>query len=215
MLQMVLAYLIPGALITMLPGPDTAMVLATTYRAGRAAAMRAALGVGIGLVGWGAAAALGLAAALQASAAVYSVFKIVCIAYLLYLAFAAYRAARRVDPSAPAAVPGSEPEPERRKRMGWGFKRAVVTCLLNPKLGVFFVVFLPQFIPADVPVAKASLTLAGVQAVEAVLWYVLMAFLAARAVRTLQSPRVRAWLDRVTGTIFLAFGLRLMLDELS
>ncbi|CAN5839530.1 hypothetical protein BH18ACT7_BH18ACT7_10890 [soil metagenome] len=81
-----LAYTVPAALITMLPGPDTAMVLATVVKAGRAAAARAAWGVGTGLLIWGGAAALGLAAALRTSAVLYDVFRFACAAYLLVLA---------------------------------------------------------------------------------------------------------------------------------
>jgi threonine/homoserine/homoserine lactone efflux protein len=85
----------------------------------------------------------------------------------------------------------------------------MITCLLNPKLGVFFVAFLPQFIPAGSPVATTSLALAGVQAGEAVLWYLLLGRLAAGARRFLDRASVRSWLDRITATVFVGFGLRL------
>ncbi len=90
-----LAYTLPAALITMLPGPDTAMVFATAVKAGRAAAARAAWGVGTGLLLWGAMAAAGLAAALSASAVLYDAFRLTCEAYLLVLAVQAFRASRR------------------------------------------------------------------------------------------------------------------------
>lgn len=84
-----------------------------------------------------------------------------------------------------------------------------MTCLLNPKLGVFFVVFLPQFIPAGAPVGQLSLALATLQAAEAVLWYLLLGRLASAAARVLARQRVRVWLDRLTAGVFLGFGLRL------
>src|SRR5215218_7666330 len=87
------AYAVAAALLTMLPGPDTAVVLATAINAGRAAAVRAALGIGVGLLMWGTAAGLGLAAMLRASAEVYVVFKFACAAYLLWLAFTSLRSA--------------------------------------------------------------------------------------------------------------------------
>ena len=98
-----LAYAVPAALITMLPGPDTAVVLTTAVRAGRAAAVRAALGVGTGLLIWGAAAATGLAAALRSSSVLYDAFRLTCAAYLIYLAVQAIRASRRPEPDSDEA----------------------------------------------------------------------------------------------------------------
>ena len=96
--------------------------------------------------------------------------------------------------------------------LGWGYRRALLTCALNPKLGVFFVVFLPQFIPAGAPVGRLSLALASLQAVEAVFWYLLLGRLASAARRLLAHDRVRRWLDRLTAVIFLGFGARLALE---
>lgn len=159
-------YAVPAALITMLPGPDTAMILTTAVKA----AVRAAWGVGTGLLVWGAAAAVGLAAALRGSTILYDTFRYVCAAYLVVLAAQAWQTSRSevVDPAALV-----EPRPCRRvsSSLGWGYGRPLLTCVLNLKLGVFFVVFLPQFIPAGAPVAATSFALAALQAAEAVLWY--------------------------------------------
>jgi len=210
-LDPLVAYALPAALITMLPGPDTAMVLTTALKGGPAAAVRAAWGVGTGLLVWGAAAALGLAAALRSSASVYELFRWGCAAYLLALAVQALRASRR------AAVAESPAASTRRWRnlpaLSWGYRRALLTCVLNPKLGVFFVVFLPQFIPAGAPVAQVSFALAALQAAEAVLWYLLLGRLAHAARRTLARPRVRRWLDRLTAVVFLGFGLRVVTES--
>ena len=89
------AYAVAAALLTMLPGPDTAIVIATAVNAGRRAAVRAAFGIAVGLLFWGAAASLGVAALLRTSAEVYTVFRIVCVAYLLWLAIGALRSAFR------------------------------------------------------------------------------------------------------------------------
>lgn len=94
-------YALPAALITMLPGPDTAVVLNTAIKAGRGAAARAAGGIGTGLLIWGVAAAAGLAAALRSSAFLYDTFRLTCAAYLLILAVQALRASRQTtsDPA--------------------------------------------------------------------------------------------------------------------
>jgi threonine/homoserine/homoserine lactone efflux protein len=199
------AYAVPAALITMLPGPDTAMVLTTALRAGRGAAARAAWGVGTGLLMWGAAAALGLATALRNCTVAFEVFRWAGAVYLLGLGIRGVLAARSHSAGAPAG-----PTHEARGRtLGWGYRRALLTCVLNPKLGVFFVVFLPQFIPAGAPVAPTSLALAAVQGGEAVLWYLLVGRLASGATRVLARARVRAWLDRITACVFIGFGLRM------
>lgn len=207
-----LAYAVPAALITMLPGPDTAMVLATAVKAGRRAAVRAAWGVGTGLLIWGAAAAVGLAAALRSSAALYDNFRLVCAAYLLFLAAQALRRSRRGVSAA------ARPDTERRgwlPSIGWGYRRALLTCVLNAKLGVFFVVVLPQFVPAGTPVGVTSFALTALQATEAVLWFLLLGKLASVASSALAHPRVRAWLDRVTAIVFFGFGLRLAAETRS
>ena len=106
LLAPMVAYAVPAALITMLPGPDTAMVLTTALRAGpRAAADQPARKMHTGLLLWGAAAAVGLAAALHSSAVVYEVFRWCCAAYLIALAVQALRASRRT--AAKGSVTGS------------------------------------------------------------------------------------------------------------
>lgn len=216
--QALVAYALPAALITMLPGPDTAMVLMTAVKAGRAAAARAALGVGSGLLIWGAVAALGLAAALRSSAVLYDAFRLICAAYLIFLAVQALRSSRR-----PESDPKSESESGDRATgklwrlpaFGWGYRRALLTCALNPKLGVFFVVVLPQFVPAGAAVGPTSMALAALHAAEAVLWYLLLGGLAGAASHVLARRRVRVWLDRVTAAVFLGFGVRLAVEASS
>lgn len=212
----VLAYALPAVLITMLPGPDTAMVLTTAVKAGQAAAVRAAFGVGTGLLIWGAAAATGLAAALRSSAVLYDGFRLVCAAYLVFLAVQAIRASRRKEPGPePVLTDRAEPASRRLGRVpsfGWGYRRALLTCALNPKLGVFFVVVLPQFIPAGAPVGPTSMVLASLHAGEAVLWYLMLGALAGRASHVLARHRVRVWMDRVTAAVFIGFGARLAVE---
>lgn len=214
--QALVAYALPAALITMLPGPDTAMVLMTAVKAGRAAAARAALGVGSGLLIWGAAAALGLAAALRSSAVLYDAFRLICAAYLIFLAVQALRSSRRQE-SDPKSESGDRATGKhwRLPAFGWGYRRALLTCALNPKLGVFFVVVLPQFVPAGAAVGPTSMALAALHAAEAVLWYLLLGGLAGAASHVLARRRVRVWLDRVTAAVFLGFGVRLAVEASS
>jgi threonine/homoserine/homoserine lactone efflux protein len=200
------AYALAAALLTMLPGPDTAIVLVTAINGGRAAAVRAALGIGAGLLMWGAAAGLGLAAMLRASAEVYTVFKFACAAYLLWLAFTSLRAAlRRRRHGAPAH---DEVEVKRRFTLPWGFRQALLTAMLNPKLGVFFVAFLPQFIPPGTSPLGMTMIFSAVQATEAIVWFLVIGSLASIARTWLNRPRVRRAMAGVTGTIFVLFAAR-------
>ena len=200
------AYAVAAALITMLPGPDTAVVLATAINGGRQAAIRSAFGIAVGLIVWATAASVGLAAILRASAEVYTVFRVVCVAYLLWLAFRALRSAlsRRTEAAAPAHP--------SRFQVPWGFRRALLTAVLNPKLGVFFVVFLPQFVPEGTSSFGMTMLFGGIQASEALLWYLLLGSVAAAARKLLTRPVIRRILDGLTAAIFTVFGARLALD---
>lgn len=202
------SYAIAAGILTLLPGPDTAVVVATALSDGPRAAVRAAFGIAVGLLLWAVAAGLGVAALLRASSELYTVFRFACVAFLLWLAVGALRAAFARGRSA-----GDVPEPNRRmRRLPWGFRQALLTAGLNPKLGVFFVVFLPQFIPAGTSTMGMSLLFGGIQAVEALLWYLLLGSVAARARTVLNRPRVRRALHAVTGAVFAFFGARLAFD---
>lgn len=199
------AYTIAAALLTMLPGPDTAVVLVTAINAGRAAAMRAALGIGAGLLIWGTAAGLGLAAVLRASSEAYTVFKFACAAYLVWLGLIALRSAikrRQADP------PLHEPR-KRRLALPWGFRQALLTAALNPKLGVFFVAFLPQFLPPHTSPFAMTMLFTAIHAAVAIIWYLVLGNLAGAARTWLNRPRVRQTIAAVTGAVFVFFGLRI------
>jgi threonine/homoserine/homoserine lactone efflux protein len=200
------AYALAAGLLTMLPGPDTAVVLATALNGGRRAAARAAVGIAVGLMVWAGAASVGVAAVLRASADLYTVFRVVCIAYLLWLAFGAIRSAVRRSPEVPPSAEG------RRFRLPWGFRRALVTALLNPKLGVFFVVFLPQFVPEGTSSLLMTLMFGAIQATEALVWYLALGAVAAGARAVLNRPRIRRTIHGVTGAVFTFFGARLAVE---
>lgn len=210
------AYALAAGLLTVLPGPDTAIVLATALDRGRRDAVAAAFGVAVALLVWAAAASAGVAALLRASAELFSVFRIVCVAYLVWLAIRALRSALRQHRAAPASAGAGRPDadetarPPRRK--GGGFRRALVTGLLNPKLGVFFVVFLPQFVPRNLPTVPMTMLLGAVQAAEALVWYLLVGAIATAASRLLSRRSVRRAIEGVTGAVFLFFAGRLALD---
>jgi threonine/homoserine/homoserine lactone efflux protein len=186
--------------LAMTPGPDMALVLRNTLRGGRAAGMRTVAGISVGLVGWGLATALGVAAVLAASATVFTILKIAGGIYLVYLGIQTFRALRR----------GVDPQPHAERRQGSSFRQGLLTNLLNPKLAVVFTTLLPQFISESDPyVAKAAL-LAVLFTAIGLAWltlYVSIVHLVAR------SRRFRATVEAISGAVLVALGLRLVVDR--
>src|SRR5688572_29265122 len=149
MLQATLAFLPFAAFLAVLPGPATAMVIQSAARGGRAQAMRATAGDAAGLALWAVASMLGVSALLIASEVAFTTLKLVGAIVLIAYGVAAIRAARR-----------GEPMRQSDARRG-AFRMGLVTALSNPKVGLFYIALLPQFVPQGAPVLPATLLLAG------------------------------------------------------
>jgi threonine/homoserine/homoserine lactone efflux protein len=198
-----IAFVAAATLLTITPGLDTALVLRTAAVEGPRRAAMAALGVVCGCLAWGAAAALGLGVLLAASSFAYTGLKWAGAAYLAWLGVRLIlRPRSRVDLTAAAAP----------SRGNW-WLRGLLTNLLNPKVGVFYVSFLPQFVPAHVAAAPFMFLLAAIHAVLGLAWFAALIAAASPLRRWLQRSVVVRWLDRVTGAVFVGFGLRLALDR--
>ncbi len=193
----VLAFCGVALVLAMTPGPDMALILRNTLRGGRSAGMRTVAGTSVGLVGWGIATALGVAAVLAASATVFTILKIAGGVYLVYLGIQTLRSLRR----------GVDPQHQLQQRRGSPFRQGLLTNLLNPKLAVVFTTLLPQFISENDPyVAKAAL-LAVLFALIGIAWltlYVSVVHIVAR------SRRFRTTVEAVSGAVLVALGLRLV-----
>lgn len=187
-----------SVLIVLLPGPDTLVVVRSMVRGGRSRGVSTALGVLAGLVVWVAVAALGLTALLRASEVGYTVLRFAGAAYLLHLGVQSLRARSAAD--APDARGGV---------LGTGFAAGLLTDLLNPKVGVFFVTFLPGFVPAGWSVGVASLLFGAIYVALTALYFAVLLGLASRVTRWMSTPRVRRRLDLLTGGVLVAFGVRL------
>ena len=198
MLSAALAFAAVAALLTITPGADTALVLRAAVGGGPKAAMVAGAGVCLGVLVWGAATAVGLAALVAASPTAYDALRLAGAAYLLWLGIRTWRDAGAL--------------PEASAGGAW-FRTGLVTNLLNPKVAVFYVSFLPQFVPDGTPVLPASLLLAGIHAVEGLLWFALIATTTQRLKVVLARERVRRVVGRVTATVLVGFGLRLALES--
>lgn len=191
-------------LIVLLPGPDTLVVVRNLVRSGRRTAGLTILGVLTGLTVWVGAAALGLSALLRASHDAYLALRVVGAGYLIWLGVQSLR-------SRSSAL--TELAPPRRGLLGRGFGAGLATDLLNPKVGVFFVTFLPGFVPSGQPVGATSLLLGAIFVVETALYFAVLLALAGRVTSWMNHPVVRRRLDRATGGVLIAFGARLATES--
>jgi threonine/homoserine/homoserine lactone efflux protein len=185
------------------PGPDFAVVVRRSMVAGRWHGMVAAAGIAVGVFVWSVAAALGVAALLEASAVAFTVVKMAGAAYLLWLGITALLAARRAG-----VAPDVGGAPGGAAGLWVSFRDGLLCNVLNPKAGVFFVAVLPQFVPVHGAVADVVL-LSLVAVVVTIAWFTVVANLVAALRRVLARPVVRRSLDAVTGAVMIALGLRL------
>jgi RhtB (resistance to homoserine/threonine) family protein len=199
----ILAFVAAAGVLTITPGLDTALVLRTAAREGARTAAAAAIGVATGCLSWGALAALGIIALLAASPIAFTALKWAGAAYLLCMGIGLLLRPRAAWDTAPQAT----------ARAGGALRRGFLTNMLNPKVGLFYAAFLPQFIPPNVNAAAFAMLLAAIHVALTGLWFALLIATTARIARWLAQPRVARILDRFAGCVFVAFGLKLALSE--
>jgi threonine/homoserine/homoserine lactone efflux protein len=207
--QALFSFTLAAGLLTITPGLDTALVLRTAAVGGRKQAMLAGTGVCFGCLLWGTAASFGLSALLAVSGFAYNVLRIVGAIYLGYLGIKLLIRAFAATSSNSLA----EPEEYASRDSSLWFRRGLLTNLLNPKIGVFYLSFLPQFIPAHVQVWSFSMLLASIHAAEGILWFLLLTNATEFFSGWLRRRRVAIALDSAMGAVFIAFGLKLAFDK--
>lgn len=203
-----LAFAAAAGLLTVTPGLDTAMVLRCATSGGPRRGGAAALGIALGCLVWGSGAAYGLTALLATSEMAFTAVKWAGAAYLFWLGLGLLLRKRRAPVQSSAG--------QAADAVGGGreaFRRGFLTNLINPKVGVFYITFLPQFIPLGADVATYALLLAAIHVALSLVWFALLIALTVPLGRWLARPAVAAWLDRATGLVFIGFGVRLVLAE--
>ena len=189
-------------MLALTPGPDTFLVL--RYSMGRARdGFAAAAGCAIGSLVWAALVAVGLAALLEQSAELFRIVKIVGGLYLLYLGVTAFLATRR---SVRREQQGEAAVPEPRRRSSSSLVAGLLSTMLNPKVGLFFLAVVPQFVSAHAGFGETML-LGAVDAVVGGLYLVVVTVLASRLVAWLRRPRVTRTLERVSAGVLAALGI--------
>lgn len=201
--EAVLQFALVAALLTVIPGMDTVLVLRTAISRGHGSAFATAGGICTGTVFWGVAAALGASALLAASEAAFTVLKVAGACYMAWLAISmilrSFRPGTAVD-TAVAARQGSA-------RTAW--LSGVTTSLLNPKVGVFYMAMIPQFLPPDASPLLMGILLPLVHNVEGMAWFALIILATHHARRWLQSDTVSKATDRIAGVVLLAFAAKI------
>ncbi|MEW5420674.1 LysE family translocator [Amorphus sp. 3PC139-8] len=205
----ILAFSLAAGLLTITPGLDTALVLRTATVEGGREAMAAGAGVVAGVLAWGLFASLGLGAVLAVSELGYRVLQYAGAAYLVWLGAKLLLAGLR---GAGEALEGAGLEASRGRSTGW-FWRGLMTNLLNPKVGVFYVSLLPQFIPVGVPIVGFSIGLAAIHAAMGLTWFAILTAATRPFATLLRRPGFVRGVDGLTGSVLVAFGVRLALDR--
>ncbi|MCV4340575.1 LysE family translocator [Pseudomonas capsici] len=203
MTENLLAFTLAATLLTLTPGLDTALVLRTATVEGRQQALRAALGINAGCLLWGAAVAFGLGALIAVSELAFNILKYCGAAYLAWLGLnMLLRPRTSLSPVETNGKPGTN----------W-FLKGMAGNVLNPKIGIFYVSFLPQFIPQGQPLIAWTFGLVSIHVLIGFIWSVMLIGATQPLAGILRREKVIQWLDRTTGMIFLMFAARLALSK--
>jgi threonine/homoserine/homoserine lactone efflux protein len=213
MLPVLLSFCGAAIVVAMVPGPSTAVIVREALRGGRRAALATLAANELGVLFWACAAALGASALVETSRIAYGVLRWGGAALLLVLGVQSIlgRGSASAPPDARAAVLVPAPSPLHG---GWSsFRIGLLTILANPKAALFAASFLPQFVPTNAPVLPTMLVLAGTWVVVDTIWYVVLILLVSRVQAVMACARVRRALERVSGTVLIALGVRLALER--
>ena len=193
-------------LLSVTPGPDMAVVTKNALAHGRRGVILTTTGIALALSIWVTATAVGLSAVLKTSSELLFALKLIGAAYLAYLGVRALIESRRKPDDLMAGTPPAAPAHVI-------FRQGFLSALSNPKLGVFFVTFLPQFVTPGQALLPRLLLLGLIFAVIGWTWMNVYGLFVTRIRDVITAPRVRQWMERVTGVVLLGFGARLAAER--
>jgi len=203
------AYLVAATVLTLSPGPDTMFVLASSASGGARSGIAATFGIASGCLVHAALAALGVSAVIAASPVAFDLLRTGGALYLLWIGMLALRDFWR-------GLNHVSPSPAAGEQSSWAaFRRGLTTNILNPKVSVFYVAFLPQFANPELGhVPVQILLLALVHTAIGLIWLSTLAALSGTAAQAVaRNPRVRAWLDGIAGGVYVLLALRMFFLE--
>ena len=193
-------------LLAVTPGPDMAVVTKNALAHGRRGVFLTTTGIALALAIWITATAVGLSAVVRASSDLLLVLKLIGAAYLAYLGIRTLIDSRRRPEDLLAGTPPAAPAHVI-------FRQGFLSALSNPKLGVFFVTFLPQFVMPGQELLPRLLLRGSIFAVIGWAWMNVYGLFVTRIRDFITAPRVRQWMERVTGVVLLGFGARLAAER--
>lgn len=203
-LSSLIPFAIGSLLVTIVPGPDMALITRQVVAYGQQTARATIAGNVVGLVVHTAGVAFGLSAILLGSARVFEVVKLLGAAYLVYLGLTTFFVHGRAE-----EVSGERLGITR----GRAFRQGFLSTTLNPKPALFFATYLPQFIDPDGNVALQVLALGAFHILVGIVWLTTYAALIGRLYFVLTRERVRRWLERTTGAVLVALGVRVAFSD--
>ncbi|WP_461189415.1 LysE family translocator [Arthrobacter sp. Z4-13] len=210
--QAVFSFALVAGLLTLVPGLDTALVLRSSISKTRRFAFSTALGISTGAMIWGIAAAVGVSALLAASEFAYRILTIAGAAYMIWLGLSLLRKSLREGNAATTTASDAAVPAVGKDDLFKGWLTGTGTNLLNPKVGVFYIATIPQFIPAGASPLLVGVLLAGVHCILTMVWFTLLIFGTGYASRWLKGARSIRIIDSITGSVLVAFGLKLALE---
>lgn len=218
MLAAILAFAGVAAVINVTPGLDTMLVLRTSVAGGRATGLVSGLGINVGCLAWGLAAAAGVTELLAASHVAFDAVRIAGAAYLTWLGCCALWRSKRGQADEPV-VEGADARPVEAVAAGSppgrlaAFRSGLTTNLLNPKAGIFYMSLLPQFIPRGEPVFGTSLLLTLIDVSELLIWFCLLSAAASALTTRINRKSFRRRMEQISGVVFIGFAVNLVVDR--
>lgn len=197
------AFSLAAIVLTITPGLDTALILRTAASEGKKQAWNAAIGINLGCFIWGAMIAFGLGALFATSEMAYSILKWCGAIYLMWLGLQMVWRPRKTFEVA---------QSKNGKTSNW-FIRGLLGNLLNPKIGIFYISFLPQFIPVNHSPIAWTLILVSIHIVMTILWFFMLITATHKATKLLKKPSFTQWMDRITGSLFIFFAVKLAMSR--
>jgi threonine/homoserine/homoserine lactone efflux protein len=201
--MLLIPYLIAISILTITPGLDTTLIIRTATLEGKMKAFQAALGINLGCIVWGVIVACGLGALLMTSDLAFNALKWIGAIYLTWLGLNLLLKHR----SQLASLNNSAVT-----RQNW-FMKGFWGNLLNPKVGIFYISFLPQFIPQSASPVIWTMSLVMIHVVIGLIWSIFLIAAMQSISAYLKQPKFIRYMDRVTGSIFILFALKLALSK--
>lgn len=198
-------FVITCIFLVILPGPDTAIMTKNTLTVGRQGGFKTMLGICCALSIHTLTAILGLSAIIAKSVLLFSIFKYIGAVYLIYLGIKSLWTLRNKEKA--------ETTTENKYKNKSSFKQGFLTNLLNPKIAVFFLTFLPQFVNPESHTFMPFLILGITYIVLTVVWYLFYIYLLNQISAFMKKPKTQKVIEGITGTILIVFGIKLALEK--